>query len=165
MVASPENTKLMLPAPLAALVVLGLVVVLVELVALPTVAPEEELRSSIQGTTTCLPLPVKLLVVLPGVVVVVPGVVVALGVVVVAPGVVVLPRVVPAELTDRTAKSTRPDVGLMITSLSVPRFCPEELVTCAPSNCEARKCCCCPIRPVALSPWLVEDWRCPLGLW
>ncbi len=42
------------------------------------------------------------------------------------------------ELSERTAKSSRPEVGLTITSLIVPRVLPEESVTCAPVNWLAR---------------------------
>jgi hypothetical protein len=44
-----------------------------------------------------------------------------------------------------------------MTSLNVPRFWPEELVTWALFSSEARTCCCCPIRPVALSELPLED--------
>lgn len=44
----------------------------------------------------------------------------------VPPGVVALPVLLPAlELTDITAKSTRPEWGLMMTSLIVPTSLPE----------------------------------------
>jgi hypothetical protein len=76
--------------------------------------PALPVLNNIQGTATCFP-PVRL------------GVVVTPGVVVVAPGVVA--DVAPAELTDRIAKSMRPELGLIMASLSVPTCCPDELVT------------------------------------
>jgi len=85
-------------------------------------APADGLNS-IQGTATCLPAaseledaPPTLLDVAPGVVLVVPGVVVPL---VVAP---VLP------LSEITANSSRPEVGLTIVSLMVAISLPDELV-------------------------------------
>jgi len=55
------------------------------------------------------------------------------------PGLVALPLLEPPlELSERIAKSTRPDMGLMMTSLIVPSSVPEELVTCAPVNWLAR---------------------------
>jgi hypothetical protein len=109
--------------------------------------PEPE-RRSIQGTTTCLPPAVEedsappLLVVELDVLLV--------------PAPLVAPA--PPE-TERMAKSMRPEDGLMMTSLTVPRFWPEELVTWALVSSEARTCCCCCMRPVALSelPLVLED--------
>lgn len=56
----------------------------------------------------------------------------------------------PEELNWRTAKSTLPEVGLMSTSLIVPRVEPEELCTWEPVNCEARTACLPELLPVAL---------------
>lgn len=171
--ASPENTNVMLEDPRDDAVE-G---VLLEAVAEELPDPE---RSNIQGTTTCFPLPEdedSVLVVLLGVVlelvllgVVLPGVVLELAL-------VSLPLVLPeAPETERIAKSIRPEAGLMITSLTVPRFWPDELVTWALLSSEARMCCCCCIRPVALSelpldepselpdvleePWLLDPEPC-----
>jgi hypothetical protein len=137
LLASPEKTNVMLEDPTedAALVD-----------AVAEEAPDPE-RRSIQGTTTCLPLVVDddnapLLVV-------------ELDVLLVP-----VPLVVPAPPeTERIAKSIRPDEGLMMTSLTVPRFWPEELVTWALLSSDARMCWCCCMRPVALRelPLVLED--------
>ncbi len=52
------------------------------------------------------------------------------------------------EFRDRTANSIRPEAGLMMVSLMVPRVSPEEPVTLAPVNWLARMSWC-PMRPVA----------------
>jgi len=66
------------------------------------------------------------------------------------PGLVALPLLEPPlELSERIAKSTRPDMGLMMTSLMVPNSVPELPVTCAPVNWLARNSCR-PMRPVGL---------------
>lgn len=131
LLASPENTKVMLEDPTADPV----------LVEAEAELPEPE-RRSIQGTATCLPLPAEddsalLLVVELELELVVLLVSVSL----------VLPA---APETERTAKSIRPEDGLMMTSLKVPRLWPEEPVTLALLSSEARTCCCCCMRPVAL---------------
>jgi len=69
-----------------------------------------------QGTATCFPPLAELLV--------------ALLLVLLELG-VLLELVPPELLTDRMAKSIFPDVGLIKTSLMVPRLSPEELVTLA----------------------------------
>ena len=45
---------------------------------------------------------------------------------------------VALELNERIAKSTRPELGLRMTSLIVPRVVPEELLTLAPISLLAR---------------------------
>ncbi len=52
-------------------------------------------------------------------------------------GLLLLPEL-PLEFSDSTAKSMRPEVGLMIVSLTVPRVSPEEPVTLAPISWLAR---------------------------
>jgi hypothetical protein len=59
----------------------------------------------------------------------------------------------PPLLSERMAKSTRPEVGLMMASLIVPTCWPDWPVTVAPCNWLAWICCC--MRPVAPS------WLCP----
>lgn len=49
-----------------------------------------------------------------------------------------LPPLVALELSERTAKSIRPEEGLTMTSLMVPKVLPEESVTCAPVSWLAR---------------------------
>ena len=63
-------------------------------------------------------------------------------------GLVLLPELL-LELSESTANSIRPEFGLMMVSLIVPRLSPEEPVTVAPVNWLARTCCCAE-RPVAL---------------
>lgn len=58
-------------------------------------------------------------------------------------------------LSERIAHSNRPEFGLMITSLIVPKVSPEVDCTLAPVNLLAGSSCC-DIRPVALNPEL--DW-------
>lgn len=101
-----------------------------EAIVLEPALPEPPDRRSIQGTTTCLPPLVDeednaLLLVGELEELVVPG--------------SVEPEVPPE--TERMAKSMRPEDGLMIISLMVPRLCPEELVTWAFLSCETRICC------------------------
>lgn len=118
---SPENTKFMFPM----LLLLGVAPWDEDEEALAD-EPEPE-RSNIQGTATCLPEPVRLAsdpwpevpavadwLEAPGWVALLPAPV-ELVVSVSAP-----PLAWPALDTERTAKSTRPDIGLIITSLSVP---------------------------------------------
>ena len=81
------------------------------------VAPWAAGRSNIQGTATSLP--ALAVVVAPGVVE--PGVVEVVEVVLV---VLVFASVPELELSEITAKSIRPDAGLKMTSLIVPRDCP-----------------------------------------
>jgi hypothetical protein len=64
------------------------------------------------------------------------------------PGLVLLPELLPLELSEITAKSIRPEAGLMMVSLIVPSVSPEEPVRLAPINWLARISCC-PMRPVA----------------
>jgi hypothetical protein len=158
LVVSPEKTKLIFPM---LLLVTDPTVELED--ATPAEEPEPD-RRSIQGTATCLPEPVVLAsepwlaeVACASVWPVVLGWVALLPApldVVVSVSALPVARC-PAPVTEIIAKSTRPDIGLMITSLRVPSCWPEELVILAPSICEARICCCCPARPVALSP--LED--------
>lgn len=113
LLASPLNTKLGCWA--------------LELEVEEACAPAEEGRNSIQGTATCLPLPLELdeldelmpvlLEVLLGFDDVEP----------VAP-------VAPLPDSEITAHSTLPEAGLMMVSLIVPSWVPEELVTSAPVN-------------------------------
>ncbi len=60
----------------------------------------------------------------------------------------VLPPELPLEFSDMIAKSIRPEVGLIIVSLIVPRVSPEDPVTLAPISWLARNSWC-PMRPVA----------------
>jgi hypothetical protein len=62
----------------------------------------------------------------------------------------VLGAVLP--LNESTAKSIRPEVGLINTSRTVPNVCPDELVTCAPVNWLARMVF--GARPSGLVIWL-----------
>jgi len=97
-----------------------------ELVALEEPRPAiKEGRSNIQGTATCLPLPAVAVPVAPTALVPEVSVVEA-----------ALPDVpeVPAPLREITAKSILPEAGLIIVSLMVPIWLPEEPVTCAPVN-------------------------------
>lgn len=100
MLASPENTRFRLPEPR-----------LVVLVVLLLLAMESE-RRSIQGTTTCLPLP--------RVEEIAPSVVLGCDELVWEELVVLELAALPE--TDRIAKSILPELGLMITSLTLPRF-------------------------------------------
>lgn len=110
MLASPENTKFMLP-------------MLDELLLVEELAlAEEDERSNIQGTTTCLPLAL-LVVALEGVVVV--ELVLVLEVELVS-------VLAPELFRESTAKSMRPDVGLIRTSWIVPNCWPEDVEICAP---------------------------------
>lgn len=152
LLASPENTKLNC-CPLVLLEV-----VLLELLA------DDEGRKSIHGTATCLPptedklldspeeLPLGL--VLPPVLLELPRLLLELlladpGLVELeVPGLVELPDDDPLglvllpelllEFSDSTAKSMRPDAGLIMVSLMVPSVSPEEPVTFAPINWLAR---------------------------
>lgn len=106
MLASPLKTKLVCPPELP-----------VEVVVLLLLLPLGFARKSIQGTATCLPP--------------------ALEVLEVEEELEVLPEGdelldAPEELSDRTAKSIRPELGLIITSLMVPNSPLELLVTWAP---------------------------------
>lgn len=124
--------------------------VLVELVP-----PAGELgRSSIQGTATCLPL----------VEVVAPGLAALLELL--SDGLVLVPELVPEglvappellleELSERIAKSMRPEPGFTIWSLMVPRVSPEELLTSQPLSWLAFMSWCA-IRPVALKCRLIH---------
>ncbi len=138
LLASPENTKLYC-CPLVLLDE-----VLEELLA------EEEGRRSIQGTATCLPpeedkllpeeLPLGL--VLPPELLDEPRLLLLLPWLLLEPdedplGLLLLP-VLPLEFSERTAKSMRPEVGLIIVSLMVPSVSPEEPVTFAPMSWLAR---------------------------
>ncbi len=111
LLASPLKTKLgcwplvLVPAVLE-----------VELVLL------EEGRNNIHGTATCLPVPLKVDDVLPGVVV---AVELELELLLLAPA-------VPAPLKEITANSRRPEAGLIIVSLIVPISLPDDPVICAP---------------------------------
>ena len=146
LLASPEKTKLHC-CELVLLVVLA-----VE--PLTELALEEDGRRSIQGTATCLPddedkvlpelldkpeelplglvlLPELLKLLLPELLLEAPGLVEL-------PdddplGLVLLPELL-LELSDRTAKSTRPDAGLIMVSLTVPIVSPDDPVTFAPIN-------------------------------
>lgn len=67
------------------------------------------------------------------------------------------------ELSSMMAKSTRPDCGLMMTSLTLPMVLPCWLTMLASIRSLARTLVCCWLRPVALSPvpvceLLVPDW-------
>ena len=108
LLVSPAKTKL------------GCCPLLLELLELVlAVLPEEELgRRSIQGTATCLPeaLEPELLLEL----------------------VELDEPELPEELSEITAKSIRPDAGLIIVSLIVPNWLPEVLLICAPVSWLAR---------------------------
>lgn len=113
MVASPEKTNAVLPE-------LEPVVPLVELLPVLEAIEPPELRSIIQGTATCRPPPDELERPL------------VLAVSLLLPELDVFedePLPLWPPVTDRIAKSMRPEVGLMITSRTMPRLCPEELVT------------------------------------
>ena|SRR5882672_9312338 len=100
LLVSPENVKVCW---------LSVVDVVAPWIAVPLAGAG---RSSIQGTGTSFP---ALAVVEPGGVVEVAGVV---------PVGLVFTSVPEIELSEITAKSTRPDAGLKITSLIVPSDCP-----------------------------------------
>ncbi len=108
LLVSPANVKL----GCCPLVLEELVELLDELLLL------EAGRRSIQGTATCLP---EALEELPDV----DELALAL-----------LPELLepPEELSDKTAKSIRPEAGLMMVSLIVPSWLPDVPVTCAPVN-------------------------------
>jgi hypothetical protein len=123
------------------------------------VPPAGELgRSSIQGTATCLPLlELELEVLLE---------LLSDGVVLLLEGLVLVPELEPEgllappelpleELSDRIAKSIRPEPGFTIWSLMVPRVSPEELLTSQPLSWLALISWC-PIRPVALKCRLIH---------
>jgi hypothetical protein len=105
-------------------------------------------RNNIQGTATCFPLlddEPRLLppvVLLPPTALLLPELLVSEEVPVeelVPLGLVAAPVLLaPEELNDRTAKSMRPEPGLMMTSLIEPIWLPELPVTCAPVNWLAR---------------------------
>jgi len=137
---SPLNTKLGVSVEaLEPLVVLLLLVLLLLLPAPPAIAG----RSNIQGTGTSLPEVLLLADVL--------GVVELDGVV----ELVLLLLLLPLSEYEITAKSIRPEFGLRITSLMVPRDSPVEPLTSAPISLLARTSCW-PMRPVALRPdWLL----------
>jgi len=136
LLGSPMNVKLgCCPAPLVELV-----------------PPAGELgRKSIQGTATCLPL-LELL---------------SDGVVLLLEGLVLVPELepegllappellLPEELSERMAKSIRPEPGFTMTSLMVPRVSPEELLTSELLSWLALISWC-PIRPVALKCRLIH---------
>ena len=142
MLLSPENTKLG-ACPLELLKLLLLLELELEL---------DDARKSIQGTATCLPpledrllpeeLPLGL--VLPPAALDEPKLLEDPDVPDELPapeelplGLVLLPELLPPELlelNDSTAKSMRPEVGLIIVSLTVPSDSPEEPVTVAPIN-------------------------------
>jgi hypothetical protein len=61
----------------------------------------------------------------------------------------------PAPLREMTANSTRPELGLIMTSLIVPRPSPDEDCTCELLSCDARMACWPMERPVALKPLLL----------
>lgn len=101
------------------------------LAALP--APIELGRRSIQGTATCLPLLEEELELaelwseeleLPPGLVLLPELL--------PEGLVAPPELLLLELSERMAKSMRPEPGLTMTSLTVPSVSPEELLTSAP---------------------------------
>ena len=96
LLASPLKTKLVCPPELPVEVVVVLLL------------PLEFARKSIQGTATCLPPALEVLL----------------------EGEELLEA--PEELSERTAKSIRPELGLIITSLMVPNSPLELLVTWAP---------------------------------
>ncbi len=151
LLASPEKTKLYCPP----------VVLVLEL---PTeLLLEDDGRRSIHGTATCLPpaddklLPelldkpelLPLGVVLPPELLELPRLLLellglVLELLLELPGLVELPVDEPLglvllpelllELSDSTAKSMRPEVGLMMVSLIVPSVSPEDPVTFAPIN-------------------------------
>jgi hypothetical protein len=79
--------------------------------------PPIEGRSKLHGTATCLPVAEE-------------DALEALGEVPEA----LVPELLPELLTESTAKSTRPDAGLMMTSLIVPTSLPELLLISAPVN-------------------------------
>jgi hypothetical protein len=149
---------------LGVVLVLGVVVLLTEL---EVDKPELEGRKSIHGTKTWRPEAVLLVycevplpVVAPLTELLLPcapptELLVPLGVLLPVPAVLSLgltllpvtlelgvmePGVLVAELplSDTTAKSIRPEVGLINTSRTVPNDCPDELVTCAPVSWLAR---------------------------
>ena len=74
-------------------------------------------------------------------------------------GLVLLPELELLELSESTANSIRPELGLIMVSLMLPNVSPEEPVTFAPFNWLARTCCW-PERPVALHrlDWLPEPY-------
>ncbi len=156
LLASPENTKLIC-CPL----------VLPELELEAELLEEDDGRRSIQGTATCLPpaedkllpelldrpeeLPLGLL--LPPELLEEPRLLLELSLLLELPvedplGLLLLPELLPLELSERTAKSMRPEVGLIIVSLIVPSVTPDEPVTLAPISWLARNSWC-PMRPVA----------------
>jgi hypothetical protein len=95
--------------------------------------PEEELRKSIQGTATCLPPEDELEELIP-----------------VALVELVLELLwLPFPLTEITANSTLPEIGLITVSLIVPTCVPVVFLTSAPVSWLPRKASC-PMRPVAL---------------
>lgn len=113
-------------------------------------------RSNIQGTATCLPLEELLLLwselleelepleaspeLLPDEL---------------EPGLELAPEELPELLKERMAKSTRPEWGLIMTSLMVASDSPELPLTSAPVSWVARTSWC-PIRPVGLY-WLLLE--------
>ena len=109
--------------------------------------PVLEVRNSTHGTATCLP-ELEDPRLLPPVVLLPPTALLLTALLVSAevpldellPLGVVAPPVPPApeELNDRTAKSIRPEPGLMIRSLIVPTWLPQLLVTWTPVNWLAR---------------------------
>ncbi len=164
LLASPENTKLTCCPLVLPRLELELELELELLL-------EEDGRRSIQGTATCLPavedklLPDELL---PGVVL--PPELELLGEELLLeppnelleeapeellPGLELEPELLPLEFRERTAKSMRPEAGLMISSLIVPTVSPEEPVTLAPINWLARSSWW-PMRPIA--PQCRPDW-------
>lgn len=68
------------------------------------------------------------------------------------------------ELSSMMAKSTRPDWGLMMTSLTEPMVLPCWLTMLASIRSLARTLDCCWLRPVALSPGVV-DWELLVPDW
>lgn len=128
MLLSPVNTKLgCCPVVLAALVPLVL---------------GDDGRRSIQGTATCLPPVLAEPALVPPTALLPPKPLeledVPLGEVpveeLVPLGLVAAPVLLLEALSERTAKSMRPEPGLTIRSLIVPISLPELLVICAPVN-------------------------------
>jgi hypothetical protein len=111
---------------------------------LPEIPPELDARKRLHGTATCLPELEDELVadVLEDVV----------------------PELEPELFSDRMAKSTLPEVGLMTTSWIVPNVSPDEPCTLQLFNLLAWISCCDMLRPVGLrllllpdEPWLLPD--------
>jgi len=103
LLVSPVKTNVCWPSDEPVVVLL----LLVPLLLLPDSLDE---RSKVQGTATCLPMPLELVLLLVDELELEPG---------------ELELLEPELLKERTAKSMRPELGLTITSLIVPSVSPE----------------------------------------